>query len=93
MNRKAILIDDERLARVELRRLLANHPQIEIIAEAASVAEALKLIHQHQPHLQPVVLAPHQTGDSLERSDEFAAGEPPRRPGARIRVRTRRGRV
>jgi len=51
MNRKAILIDDERLARLELRRLLTAHPQIEIVAEAANAADAIKLIHQHHPHL------------------------------------------
>ena len=27
---KAVIIDDERLARAELRRLLAAHPEIEI---------------------------------------------------------------
>ena len=51
MNRKAILIDDERLARLELRRLLTMHPQIEIAAEAANAIEALPLIHLHRPHL------------------------------------------
>ena len=28
---RALLIDDERLARAELRRLLAAHPEVEII--------------------------------------------------------------
>lgn len=31
---KALLIDDERLARNELRRLLAGFPAIEIVGEA-----------------------------------------------------------
>jgi len=35
-----LIVDDEPLARNELRRLLAAHPEIEIGAEAASVAEA-----------------------------------------------------
>ena len=34
---KALLIDDERLARNELRRLLAAHPDIEIVGEAVDV--------------------------------------------------------
>ena len=34
---KALLIDDERLARNELRRLLKAHPEIEIIGEAVDV--------------------------------------------------------
>ena len=31
---KALIIDDERLARVELRRLLEAHPEVEIAGEA-----------------------------------------------------------
>lgn len=38
---KALLVDDERLARNELRRLLAPYPQIEIVGEAVDVADAL----------------------------------------------------
>jgi two-component system, LytTR family, response regulator len=37
---RTLIVDDEPLARKELRRLLAAHPQIEIAAEAAGVAEA-----------------------------------------------------
>ncbi|MCT6700015.1 LytR/AlgR family response regulator transcription factor [Rheinheimera sp. 4Y26] len=37
---KTLIVDDERLARAELKRLLAAHSQINIVAEAASVAEA-----------------------------------------------------
>lgn len=51
MTRKAILIDDERLARKELRRLLEAHPQIEILAEAANIIEAEAAIREHSPHL------------------------------------------
>lgn len=51
MTRKAILIDDERLARKELRRLLEAHPQIEILAEAANIIEAEAAIRDHSPHL------------------------------------------
>lgn len=48
---KALLIDDERLARAELRRLLEAHPQIEIAGEAASAGEAETLIESLQPDL------------------------------------------
>jgi two-component system LytT family response regulator len=51
MTHKAILIDDERLARKELRRLLEAHPTIEILAEAANIAEALAAIQTHNPTL------------------------------------------
>jgi two-component system LytT family response regulator len=41
---KALLIDDERLARLELRRLLGAHPEVEIVGEARGGEEALALI-------------------------------------------------
>ena len=40
---RALLVDDEAPARSELRYLLAAHPEIEVVGEAASAAEALKL--------------------------------------------------
>lgn len=46
---KAVLIDDERLARTELRRLLGAHPDVEIVAEASNVAEGLRLIEAVSP--------------------------------------------
>jgi len=48
---KALLIDDERLARSELRRLLAAHPQIEIAGEAADADAARERIAQLKPDL------------------------------------------
>jgi two-component system LytT family response regulator len=48
---KALLIDDERLARLELRRLLAAHPEVEIVGEARGGEEALELIPQLAPEL------------------------------------------
>ena len=45
----AIIIDDERLARTELKHLLENFPQIHIIAEASNTEEAEKLIEEHHP--------------------------------------------
>jgi two-component system LytT family response regulator len=48
---KAILVDDERLARAELRRLLAAHPSIEIIGEADNGNAALELIAKVKPDL------------------------------------------
>ncbi|MFT3868704.1 MAG: LytTR family DNA-binding domain-containing protein [Nibricoccus sp.] len=48
---KALLIDDEPLARSELRRLLKKHPEIEIAGEAANADEARKLIRELKPAL------------------------------------------
>ncbi len=41
---KTLIVDDERLARAELKRLLSVHPQIEIVGEAASAGEARELL-------------------------------------------------
>lgn len=46
---RALLVDDERLARRELRRLLAAHPKVEILGEARNAAEALRLIRDESP--------------------------------------------
>jgi two-component system LytT family response regulator len=48
---RALIIDDERLARLELRRLLADHPEIEIVGEAKNGDEALQLIEQLHPEV------------------------------------------
>jgi len=46
---KAIIIDDERLARKELSSLLENHPEIEIIDEATNADEAIEKIEKQDP--------------------------------------------
>jgi two-component system LytT family response regulator len=48
---RAILIDDERLARAELRKLLTEFPEIEIVDEASNAEEGLHKIEQHNPDL------------------------------------------
>jgi two-component system LytT family response regulator len=48
---KTIIIDDERLARNELKRLLEEFPKINVVAEAANADEAIELIDEHQPDL------------------------------------------
>lgn len=48
---KALLIDDERLARNELRRLLAAHPDIEIVGEAVDVEDAAQKVAELRPAL------------------------------------------
>jgi two-component system LytT family response regulator len=48
---KALLVDDERLARNELRRLLENFPKINIVGEAANADEATQLIDELHPDL------------------------------------------
>jgi len=48
---KALIVDDERLARNELRRLLANFPEIEIAGEARNSDEAHDQILRAHPDL------------------------------------------
>ena len=48
---KAIIIDDERLARNELKKLLLDHSDIEILDEATNVDEGIEKIEQHNPDL------------------------------------------
>jgi Response regulator of the LytR/AlgR family len=51
MTKKAILIDDERLARNELRKMLADYPDIEIVDEAGNVEEGLEKIELLNPDI------------------------------------------
>ena len=48
---KAIIIDDERLARNELKKLLIDFPEIEVIAEAANASEGIERIENLNPEL------------------------------------------
>jgi len=48
---KALLVDDERLARNELRRLLAAHPEIAVVGEAADAGEARERMAALHPDL------------------------------------------
>lgn len=48
---KAIIIDDERLARQELKNLLSVHKEIEVIAECQDAAQAKEKINELKPDL------------------------------------------
>src|SRR5436190_8546822 len=48
---KAIIIDDERLARNELKKLLLDFPDVEVIDEAANAAEGIEKIDALNPDL------------------------------------------
>ncbi len=51
MSVRTIIIDDERLARNELKKLLQDFGEIEVIDEASNVQEGLEKIEQHNPDL------------------------------------------
>jgi two-component system, LytTR family, response regulator len=73
MSIKAILIDDERLARTELKKLLQEHSNIEIIDEAANADEGIEKIEQHNPDLIFLdIQMPGKTGfDMLDELDRM----------------------
>src|SRR3569833_1556366 len=48
---KAVIVDDEALARRELRRLLAEFEGLEIVVEAANIDEAASMIESLAPEL------------------------------------------
>jgi two-component system LytT family response regulator len=48
---KAIIIDDERLARQELKNLLAEHKEVEVIAECADAIQAKEKINELKPDI------------------------------------------
>jgi two-component system LytT family response regulator len=72
---KALIIDDERLARSEVRRLLSEFSWISVIGEAENADEALTKINELQPDLLFLdVQMPGKTGFELL---ESIRGEPP----------------
>ena len=63
---KALLVDDERLARKELTTLLEQHKDIEIVGEASNVDEALSQITKLNPDLIFLdIQMPGETGFDL----------------------------
>lgn len=63
---KALVVDDEPLARSELRRLLKKHPSVEIVGEAANADEARDAIRQLKPALMFLdVQMPEENGFEL----------------------------
>ncbi len=48
---KAVIIDDEELARVDLRRVLSAYPEIAVAGEADNIKKAVELIESEKPNL------------------------------------------
>lgn len=51
MRIKALIVDDEPLARDRIRELLKEHPEVEIIGEARNGQEAIASVTNHNPDL------------------------------------------
>ncbi len=72
---KVVIADDEPLARERLRLLLAEHPGVELVAEAENGLAALQACAEHQPDV--VLLDIAMPGvDGLEAARHLAAFEP-----------------
>lgn len=48
---RALIVDDERLARKELMKLLEDHPMIEVVGEAMNADEAVQMVNDLNPDL------------------------------------------
>lgn len=70
MKYKTIIVDDERLARKEMRRLLAEFEEIAVIGEAENLSEAVCLIEKEKPHVVflDIQLANENGFDLLEKT-------------------------
>ena len=66
---KAILIDDEPLARGLVKEYLSDHPDINIVAECGDGFEGVKAITQHQPDLIFLDILYHTLKTSLQCDD------------------------
>lgn len=63
---RAIIVDDERLARKELMKLLEEHPMIEVVGEAMNADEAHQMINELNPDLLFLdIQMPGKTGFQL----------------------------
>ncbi len=71
MKYKSIIVDDERLARREMRRLLSECPEIEIVGEAENLTEAIELIKRKKPDVVflDIQLSGENGFDLLEQTD------------------------
>jgi two-component system, LytTR family, response regulator len=63
---RALIVDDERLARKELMKLLEDHPMIEVVGEAMNAEEATQMVNDLNPDLLFLdIQMPGKTGFQL----------------------------
>ena len=68
---KALIVDDERLARKELNNLLRQFPEVEVVGECSNADEAREMIEKYRPELVFLdIQMPEKSGfDLLEELD------------------------
>lgn len=71
---RTIIVDDSRTLRAELKILLNDYPEIEIVGEASNIGEAVVLIEEKQPDVifLDIRLKTENGFDLLERTDVTA---------------------
>ncbi|HEY5692674.1 MAG TPA: LytTR family DNA-binding domain-containing protein [Cyclobacteriaceae bacterium] len=70
---RALIVDDERLARKELIKLLEAHPSIEVVGEAVNADEAEQMVNELSPDLLFLdIQMPGRTGFQLLESLDSA---------------------
>jgi two-component system LytT family response regulator len=70
---RALIVDDERLARKELIKLLEEHPSIEVVGEAVNADEAEQMVNEINPDLLFLdIQMPGRTGFQLLESLDSA---------------------
>lgn len=74
--RRLLIVDDHPLMRRGLRDLLAEEPDLEVVAEAAGRAEALEAAEKVAPDLALVDLSLHSVADGLALVRELHAARP-----------------
>ena len=75
---KAIVVDDEPLARDGIRLLLAEHPDVELAGEAGNGADALVLVDRVKPDLMLIdVQMPQMSGLELAAHVAAMHSQPP----------------
>lgn len=73
-NHRALIVDDERLARNDLVSMLKVHPNITVVGEASDVHSAMKAIEQLNPDVIFLdIQMPGQTGFDLLNTADTAA--------------------
>ena len=69
---KSFIIEDSRLARLELKRMLKSHSDIQLCGEAENPLEALPLINRERPDLLFLdINMPGKSGFELLREIEY----------------------
>jgi len=72
MKQKAIIVDDERLARKDLRSLLAEFDEISVVGEAENLSETVRLVRKEKPDVVflDIQLANENGFDLLEKVEK-----------------------